>query len=193
MRQYGGTVSGVNDYNGSNINSSRRYQRPDLVPNGKQRSQTSDDGFSDALTGNPRDSEETFAKRSIRIQCCSLFMLFIMTSSVLLMTFFLAQDSDSMDKLYTRVIGYMDKFDDTGTLDTLHQLNEDYRVTIRPDLVHVLENIVEIGNTTASVARHINDEHVVQKLHDHLVELQSWMDHINHTLTQSALHFNINL
>jgi hypothetical protein len=203
-RKYDQTVSGVRDYmkgggTPGQIPKVRNLYRQPLVPTTappplqKPDGMQYDDGFTDAISGSSGAYHMQYGERGSKLATCNACMTFVMMTAMIFAAILLMQDSNEFDTMKTRVVSYMDAFDDTRTLATMKQFTDDYHSTLRPNVLVLMERVDSIGKIAHSTAVGFDGEHVVDHLHTQMLELQSWMDHINHTLTSSALHFNIKL
>lgn len=134
-----------------------------------------------------------WASRASRIQCCQLLVVIVLTATVAVIAFFLSEDSDTMDRMSRRANSYLDQFDQTHVMGLMGEVRQDYHTLWRPLIIENLARVDNITKYAHTTMLRLEERDLVVEYTRILVEIHTWMDHINHTLMSAALHFNIEL
>lgn len=136
-----------------------------------------------------RDGADTLgraAHRYTRMQCCGTFALIVLTLTTLVIAVFLAQDGTKLNRIVA-------DFERLHVFDTVAQVQGNVTDVWMPRVTQILartDRLTEQAETWADAA---DRARLAQELVDFAQESRAWMQHINRTIMQTTLHFNIDL
>ena len=130
---------------------------------------------------------------SARMHCCQLLLHIIATGCLVIIVISLFQDSEVLEKLGVRVNGYMDDVDRSRLFPLLTDIRRNYTDVWSPTLLKTLDRVDAISSASANLVEGMTNQSFAAELHGMLTEVHALIGHINHTLSQSALHFNVQM
>ena len=123
---------------------------------------------------------------SRNVMCCQLFTSVLSLAMIGLIAFYLSEDSNTVDIMSQRALGYMDEFDKTRMFDLLNKIHNTYDERAHPTIIRVLD-------TTDKLTGEMESDDIAGEMHQFAQEFRQWMNHVNHVLNSTALRFNIEL
>ena len=127
------------------------------------------------------------------MQCCTLFLMTLMVSGVMIIAYFLSQDSDTLDVMAGRVNGYMDEIDDAKPFQMLKSAHADYDTHIAPTLARLSSNIAEVANMTHAIVSKAHEMNIVEVMQNDINEIQDLLSYINATIKNIAVNVELHV
>lgn len=140
-----------------------------------------------------KDASIAYTKQLVRMQCCALFLLVLMVAGVMIIAYFLSQDSDTMDVMAERLNAYMDEIDEAKPFQLLKDAHSDYDAHVSPSIERLANQIVEVANMTHAVVKQAHDIDIVNLMRKDVNEIQDLLAYINETIKTIAVNVDIHV
>jgi hypothetical protein len=127
------------------------------------------------------------------IACVAVVYMISQTAIQITVAVFLNSDSHTVEIIGNKTMAYMQRFDESGTLDNLRQLNQDYETVHRPRLLDVSFELKNATQYVSHLFNSVNQTQVVDSLHSLIDTFQDVVNELQYILNKKQINLNIPL